>query len=108
MTRKLARLTATALLGATLTSCSLMDKGKERQALLDHHLKIIALDEAAAQDTPRIASSAPSPSTDSRTEIIMPLGDPQPLVDEVQLAPEGPSRPFAADPVDEVGLFPEE
>ena len=104
------------LLSGLLSSCETSGKKDSRQALLDHHLKMNALDEAGnstgqqVSDTTAdqiIARSDENPHS-TRHEVIMPLGDPQPMVDEIGLAPDGPSKPFAPDPTDEVGLFPED
>jgi len=108
MTLRFGQLTLIALLlSGILTSCETFGDGKKRLALLDHHLKLEALDANTSAQNKRVASSN-SESANTETKIIMPIGDPQPLVDEVNLAPEGPSKPSAADPVDEVGLFPED
>lgn len=100
-------LTAT-LLSGILTGCVTFGNGNERQALLDHHLKIIALEKMTEPRSRRVVTRSKSESVSTPPDVILPLGDPQPMVDEVDLAPDGPSKPFAADPVDEVGLFPED
>ncbi len=109
MTHRFGQLTLTAiLLSGILTSCGTFGKGEKRQALLDHHLKLAALAEASEPENDHlVVNSKPKPSN-TQSEVIMPLGDPQPMLDEIGLAPDGPSKPFAADPVDEVGLFPED
>lgn len=107
MTPRISHLTLTALLlGGMLTSCESFGNGKERQALLDHHLKLEAL--AAFKSPQNHIASSNYESANTESNIILPIGDPQPLIDDVDLAPDGPSKPFAADPVDEVGLFPED
>ena len=99
---------STIILSGMLCSCDTLSDGARRQALLDHHLKMDALSSTSEQRDKHLAANSGHQSTNRTPDVIMPLGDPQPLVDEVGLAPEGPSKPFAADPVDEVGLFPED
>ena len=117
MNLRFVRLALTAiLLCGLLSSCESFGKNSSRQALLDHHLKLNALDEAGnsvgqqgnGTSTGQIVAHTDENPSSTRHEIILPLGDPQPMVDEIGLAPDGSSKPFAADPADEVGLFPED